>query len=163
MAGRIPLPVRASVRDLLTDLLGRSVEVRQAADPLVLSPSRPALLATYRDDDGGMAVASACELPLAAGAGGAIGMMSAAEVAEALQGASALEGDLEEFFHEVANVMGKLLNTPTSPHVALSALYAVPGEVPVDVARVVLAPQVRLDYRVDVDGYGDGTMTLLGG
>jgi hypothetical protein len=73
----------------------------------------------------------------------------------------ALTGDLEEFFREVVNVLAKLLNSPTTPHVRLGEVYRLPGPVPVAVAGLVLEPAARDDHRVTIDGYGPGSMTFL--
>jgi hypothetical protein len=159
VSARCAVPFRASVRDLLTDLLGRKVAVADA-EPFVLAPERPAMLATYRFDDGEMAAAAACDLPLAASAGAAIGMLPAGEFDA---GGDRMDDELAEFFHEVVNVFAKLLNSPTTAHVVLRDVYPVPGDVRADVARLVLEPGGRLDYRVEVEGYGAGTMVLLTG
>jgi hypothetical protein len=155
---RCAVPLRASVRDLLTDLLGRTVTV-QEAEPFTLAEDCQAMLASYRFDDQKMAAATVCDLGLAARAGAAIGMMPAGDV----EAADALDEELGEFFHEVVNVFAKLLNSPTTPHVALRDVHKVPGGVPADVADLVLEPAVRVDYRVEIDGYGDGTLVMLAG
>lgn len=154
-----PLPVRATVRDLLADLLGQQVTVAAAA-PQTLDPGRSSYAATYVWDDGSVAAVSIWDLPLAAGAGSAIGMSSAEEVADAVE-AGALSGDQQEFFHEVANVLAKVLNSPETPHVKLRSLDVVPGEVPRDMAALVLEPSARQDLAVTVAGYGQGALTLL--
>ena len=156
---RCAVPVRASVRDLLTDLLGRKVSVSDA-DPFVLSEERRAILATYRDDEGAMAAATVCDLRLAALAGAAIGMVPAEEAQLDDEG---LGEELGELFHEVVNVFARLLNGPTTPHVALRDVYPVPGGVAPDVADLVLQPSTRTDYRVEIEGYGSGTMVLVSG
>ncbi|HEY8339512.1 MAG TPA: hypothetical protein VIK95_06570 [Egibacteraceae bacterium] len=154
-----PLPVRATVRDVLADLLGRDVDVSQAA-PQTLAADQPAYAATYVWDDGGVAAVGIWELPLAAGAGAAIGMATAEDAAAAVT-AGALSDEQRDFFHEVANVLAKLLNSPETPHVKLRGLDVVPGPVPRDMAALVLQPHARQDYAVTVEGYGEGTLTLL--
>ncbi|QBI21261.1 hypothetical protein ER308_17915 [Egibacter rhizosphaerae] len=157
----VPLPPRASVRDLLGDLLGQPVRVDEGA-AFELSEV-PSLLAAYRFDQGGAAAVAVASLPFAAGAGAAIGMVPVAEAREAARIASAAELDeeLHEFFHEVVNVLAKLLNSPSTPHVVLRELLPVPGEVPGDIAQVVLHPAGRVDYRVTVGDYGTGALTLV--
>ena len=155
------VPVRASVRDLLTDLLGCAAKVADGR-PLVLEEERPALLAVYRRDDGSVAAACVSDQDFALRSAAAIGMMPAEE-AVAEDPSQGPQGDLYDFFHEVVNVMAKLLNSPTSPHVALGEILRVPGDVPRDVAELVTGPGQRCDYRVELDGYGDGSLTLLAG
>ena len=147
------------VRDLLADLLGQEVQIAAAA-PQNLDTARQSYAATYVWDDGGVAAVSIWDLPLAAGAGSAIGMSPADEVTDAVE-AGALSDDQKEFFHEVVNVLAKVLNSPETPHVKLRSLDVVPGEVPRDMAELVLEPSARQDLGVTVNGYGQGTLTLL--
>jgi hypothetical protein len=161
MAVATPVPVRAALRDLLTDLLGCTARVADGPRQ-TLTAERPAVLAVYRRDDGTVAAAAVSDQDLAVRAGAAIGMMP---LDDALPAATAegLEGDVAEFFHEVVNVMAKLLNSPTLPHVVLREVLPLPGTVPADVAALVTQPGQRSDYRVTLDGYGEGTVTLLAG
>ena len=158
MAAR-SLPVRASVRDLLTDLLGRPVQVRDAAMQ-VLDPAAPSLAASYVLDDGRPAAVAVCDLSLAGLAGAALGMTPSDDAAAQIA-TGKLGGDFEEFFREVVNVIAKLFNSPSSPHVRLAEVRPVPGPLPAPVAAIVLEPGARVDYRIDIDGYGSGTMTLV--
>ncbi|MTV27367.1 hypothetical protein FTX61_18390 [Nitriliruptoraceae bacterium ZYF776] len=157
---RCPVPARASYRDLLRDLLGRAVTVRPGPAQQ-LTEDAPSYLACYRFDDGEVAAVAVADLSLGTAAGGAIGMMPPAEARAEVAEAGKLDGDILEFFQEVVNVAAKLLNSPSTPHVVLREVLTVPGEVPEDLAEVVLQPRVREDWRVDVDGYGDGAVTLL--
>ena len=161
--GAVPTPVRASIRDLLTDLVGRAVRVDAAAAPLALDPAHPVYAATYRFDDGRVAALTVCDLAAAVGLGAAIGFMSKADAERELEEHGQLAGDLEEFFREVVNVVAKLLNSPTSPHVVLRELDPLPGKVRVDTARVALRPAARLDARVEVEGFDPGQLAVLVG
>jgi len=154
------MPVRASVRDLLTDLLGRGVKVVDADAPQALDEGLPALAAIYVRDDGSPVTVCVIDLALASRAGAALGMSEPGEADGAIA-ARKLEGDLDEFFREVVNVLAKLLNSPTTPHVKLAEVRSVPGALPAAAAAVVLEPAARVDYAVAVDGYGAGTLTLL--
>lgn len=156
---RCPVPARASYRDLLRDLLGRTVEIRPGAEQQ-LSTEVPSYLAAYRFDDGEAASVGVLDLSLAAVAAAAIGMSPPAEAREAIE-AGRLDEEPLEFLHEVVNVAAKLLNSPGTPHVVLRGLQPVPGEVDDDVAAIASAPGVRHDWKVKVDGYGEGTLTLL--
>ncbi len=157
---RCPEPARASYRDLLRDLLGRTVEVRPGAAQ-ELTSDNPSYLAAYRYDAGEVAALAVADLAFATAAAAAIGMMPPVETRDTVAEAGALDEELLEFFHEVVNVAAKLLNSPTTPHVKLSELVPVPGEVPDEVGEVAASPRARHDWRVRVDGYGEGTVTLL--
>lgn len=156
----VPIPVRASVRDLLRDLVGAQVVVTEDRQQQ-LTDEATAYLAVYRRDDDTPVAATIVDLAGAAALGGAIGMMSAGDVAEALGDASSLEGDLYEFFAEVVNVFAKLLNSPMTKHVRLDGILPVPGKVPSSVAQVVLEPRTRVDYTIAVEGHTPGVLTLV--
>jgi hypothetical protein len=158
---RCPLPARASFRDLLRDLLGRAVQVRPGPSQ-ELRTGAPAYLAAYRFDDGVAAAAVVTDFRLSAAMAAAIAAMPPQETWEEIQAAGSLEGDHLEFLHEVVNVSAKLMNSPTTPHVVLRELAAVPGQVPADIATLATEPRVRHDWTVTVDGYGEGSVTLLG-
>ena len=81
------------------------------------------------------------------------------EVAASLE--RGLEGDLLEFLHEVVNVTSRLFNSPSTPHVRLRDHVVVPGDVNEDIAQLALDPRVRHDWSVEIEGYGQGTVTLL--
>lgn len=156
------MPSRASVRDLLTDLLGRPVRV-EAASPLVLSRARAAYLSAFRRDDGGVGGALVANREAAISTAAALGMVPEARLAQEIGEDGALRGELLDFFHEVANVLSKLLNSASSPRVVLRELLPVPGMVPADVAAFVRAPGSRADYRIEVEGASPGMFTLLSG
>ena len=156
----IPVPVRASVRDLIGDLVGKSVSVAPAPAPQQLN-GRPAYAATYRFDDGRVAGLTVCDLPAALAMGAAIGFMPRPDAEAELAENGELAGDLLEFFREVVNVFAKLLNSPMTPHVALRELDRVPGKVRADAAAVALSPSARVDYEVIVDGFDPGMLTVL--
>lgn len=160
--GAVPTPVRASIRDLLADLVGKQVRVDAATMPLALTAEEPAYAATYRFDDGRVAALTVCDLTAAACLGASLGFMSKADADKELEEhGRRLAGDLEEFFREVVNVLAKLLNSPTSPHVALRELDAVPGQVRADSARVALRPGARMDATVTVEGFEAGRLAVL--
>lgn len=160
MSDRCPLPARASFRDLLRDLMGASVQVRTGA-PQQLDVQRPAYLAGYRFDTGDAAAVTVCDAGLSLAVASALAALTL-EGDEAAELEQDLEGDLLEFLHEVVNVSARLLNSPTTPHVKLRELLRIPGEVPEDLAGIATSPTRREDWQVTIDGYGDGTLTLLG-
>ncbi len=161
MSARCPLPARASFRDLLRDLVRQPVTVRPGP-PLELREDRPSYLAGYRFEAGEAAAMAVADLTLAAAAGAAMGMMPPQETLAEVEKAAALEGELLEYFHEVAGGTARLLNSPTTPHVALRSLDPVPGEIPEDLAAMATSPSVRHDWAVGIEGFGEGRLALLG-
>ncbi|HSK21907.1 MAG TPA: hypothetical protein VK906_01960 [Egicoccus sp.] len=155
------MPARASYRDLLRDLLGRTVTVR-GAGAQELNPERPSYLAGYRFDDGGAAAIAVADLNLATACAASIAMLPPMETRAQVAEAGQLDEELLEFLHEVVNVAAKLMNSPMTPHVVLRELVSVPGEIPADLAKIAATPERREDWQVTVDGYGEGVLTLLG-
>lgn len=162
MAVLCPVPARASIRDLLADLVGHDVTIK-ASNPQMLAAERPAFAAVYRRDDGTPAAVCICDADTALATGAAIGMMPLEDAEEEVGADGTLEGDLLEFFREVVNVLAKLLNSPSTPHVVLAEILQVPGKVPQDMAQLVQSPLERVDLRIDVDGYRPGVATLVVG
>jgi hypothetical protein len=148
------------VRDLLGDLVGKPVAVAPA-DALELAEGSPAYAATYRFDDGRVAALAVCDLRAATALGAAIGFMTRGDAEAELDEQGELTGDLFDFFREVVNVLAKLLNSPTSPHVALREVDRVPGPVRADIGRVALRPRDRADYAVTLDGFESGALAVL--
>lgn len=160
MSVRCPEPARASYRDLLRDLLGRTVEVRPGNEQRLRTDSL-AYLATYRSDEGEVAALTVADLSFASAAAGAIALLPPVETRTTVEEAGVLDEEMLAYLHEVLNVAARLLNSPQTPHVLLRELLPVPGEVPPDVAAVATTPRTRHDWTVRVDGYGEGTVTLL--
>ncbi len=160
MLNRCPLPLRASFRDVLRDLTGRSVTVR-AGPAQQLDGDRCAYLAGYRFDEGDLAAIVVADADLSVGLAGALAAMPPQDALDQVAGDGILDEELFDFFHEIVNISAKLLNSPTTPHVALREVTPVPGEVPEDVADRARRPARREDWRVGVDSYGEGTITFL--
>jgi len=161
MTTSCPVPARASLRDLLRDLLGTEIQVRDGDSPQQLDPARPSWLAGYRFDEGGVAAIGVCDLRLSTATATALAAMPAKDTWDQVREAGQLVDDLQEFLREVVNISAKLLNSPTTPHVALRDHLAVPGEVPADVAHLAMHPTERHDWVVSIEGHGEGTFTLL--
>jgi hypothetical protein len=153
------LPTSKDVRDLLTDLLGRDVDVAPA-DPWAPSDTERGAHAVYVDDRTGTAAVVCTDLALSAFAGAAIGLIPKG-------GAMACVEDRElstmvgENLYEVLNVVAALFNAAGVPHVKLYAVHQ-PGELPPsDVSAIARALGRRLDLRVSVAGYGAGHLAVV--
>lgn len=151
------LPDAKAVRDLLTDLLGKSVDVI-LADPLP-SDARTAV-AIYTTDRLATAAVVAFTAPLAAYLGAALGLLPPAGAKEAAA-AGSLPANLEENFSEVVNILASLFNRKGAPHVKLYSVVPPGAPVPADVARLFGGLGARLDLAVAVPAYGDGRVSLV--
>src|SRR2546430_16354410 len=99
----IALPASLAIRNLLEDLLGREVPVN-AADPLVAADLRRTIGAVYVDSSTKMAAVLGLELPLAAYAGAALGLMPPGGGQDCIEG-GALSPVLAENVTELCNVL----------------------------------------------------------
>jgi hypothetical protein len=154
----VPVPSSAQVRELLQTLMSAAVEVAPAA-PLL--PGREtAVVGVYVTDAEMVGAVVACELPLAAGLGGALGEVPAAEVEQAVA-AGGLEGDLVENAAEVLNVLAAAFNGPGAPPLKLGRVHAVGEELPPQLTPVFQYVMCRVDLQVDVAGYGGGRLSLI--
>ncbi len=153
------LPSLKAIRDLLTDLLGRDVTIAPA-DPLTANEREAAAYAVYVDERLRMSALLVLDLPLAAYASAAIGLVPAAG-AEAAIDDRVLPPVLHDNFFEVCNIIASLFNTPGAPHLKLYAVHG-PSELPPsDVATTATTLAPRLDAKVDIRSYGTGQVSVI--
>jgi hypothetical protein len=157
--GTVQLPAAKDVKDMLTGLVGKAVNVSPGA-PVTPTPDAPVSVAVYVDP--GMAVNALCVLDLAASAyaGGALALLPPGGCRDAVEEDGELTGVQAEALHEVVNVLSALFNTPGAPHSKLDKLY-LPGEdLPGDIAGM-LAAFNRADLAVEISGYGKGAISFV--
>ena len=152
-----PLPSRLSVRTLIEDLIGRSVDL-QDAPPMPAKPTNVA--APYVTDRLGIAAVAVVNLEGAARLGGALGMLPKGGVEDAIA-----DKDLFEMLHsccyEVLNVLAAAFNVPNAPHVRLYEMYGPKTPIPPDVAALAGTIGQRLDVKLSISGYGDGLLSIV--
>lgn len=155
----VPVPHAKQVRDLFLGLTGRDIEVGRA-DPVV--PNRDfAVVAVFVTDKLQTGAVVACDLPLAAYAGAALGLVPLPKVEQALAD-GVLPDDLAENFHEVVNIMASVFNeNPEAPHLKLHKVHAVGEKLPTDVASCLGYVMRRLDLGIEVQGYGSGRLSCV--
>ena len=155
----VPVPHPKQIRDLFLGVTGKEVEVGPV-NPVV--PGRdPATVAVFVTDKLGTGAAVACDLPLAAYAGAALGLVPLPRAEEAIA-AGVLPDELAENFYEVVNIMASVFNeNPEAPHLKLYKVHAVGEKLPTDVASSLGYVVRRLDLRVDVQGYGAGRLSCV--
>jgi hypothetical protein len=153
------LPVPKAVKDLFEELLGRPVTVGigepfRAAD-LQANP----LVSTYVDDRMTVRAVVGMDLPLAAYAGAALGLIPAGG-AEACIEDQELSANMAENVTEVCNILSSLLNHEGQPRLRMHETH-LPGQpAPGDATGQLQAIGRRLDLIVDVQGYGHGRMAV---
>ena len=155
----VPVPHPKQVRDLFLGLTGKDIEVGPV-NPVV--PGRDAaVVAVFVTDKTATGAAVACDLPLAAYAGAALGLVPLPRAQEAIE-SGVLPEDLAENFAEVVNVMASVFNeNPEAPHLKLYKVFAVGEKLPSDVAASLGYVVRRLDLKVEVSGYGAGRLSSV--
>lgn len=159
MSAHYPAPIQEDVRDLLADLLGRTILVDKV-DRLDLEEDEPGVVAEYVTDDGSVGVLCVVDGPLAVRCGAALSMVPSNVADEAVQ-RSELPDHLLENWREVANIFAQLLNGPRTPHLRLQAIHQLPGDVPQPVGALMASPEFRRDFSLMIEDYGKGRFSLL--
>lgn len=158
MPAHYPVPIQEDIRDLLVDLLGRGVAADKVSH-LELEEDDPGAIAEFVTDAGDTAALCVVDGAFVVRAGAALVMVPAAAAEEDLR-----KGDLEthlEVTQEVVNVLSRLLNSASTPHLRLAGVHRLPGDVPAGVTAVLERPEFRRDFAVTIEGYGDGRLSLL--
>jgi hypothetical protein len=157
--GTVQVPAAKDLRDMLTGLVGKPVNVSPGA-PATPAPDRPVSVAVYVDPQ--MAVNALCLMDLGASAyvGGALALLPPGGCQDAVEEDGALSTMLVEALHEVVNVISALFNTPGAPHSKLHKLYAPGEDLPGDIEGM-LAAFNRIDLAIEVPGYGKGAVSLV--
>lgn len=159
MAAHYPAPIQEDVRDLLHDLLGRSVVVDKTT-PLELDEDRPGLVAVYVTDTDDVAALIVTDVRFACAAGGALSMVPPPVVEESIRKGVVAENLLENAY-EVLNICSRFFNSPSTPHLKLRALHPYPGDLSPHEKALLSFPEFRRDFAVLVEGYGDGRCSVL--
>lgn len=153
------LPSPKDVRDMLEGLLGRDVEVGPG-EPVTPTAGDWAAVGVYVEDNLSLSAAIVADVPLAAYAGAALGLLPPGGAQDAV-GLGVVDGAMWENFAELLSIAISLLNHDGVPHVRLYATHA-PGELPdADVLELVRSFGRRLDLTVNVAGYGSGRLSIV--
>ena len=152
-----PLPAAKDVKDLFEGLLGKSCEFHEGG---TLDASGKNLVATYVDDANALRALVAIDLALAVYTGAAIGLMPPGG-AQDLVADKELPKNHRDNAAEVLNIMASLFNTPGAQHLRLYTHHA-PGEgLAGDVSANLAKRGGRVDYTVEVKGYGKGALAVV--
>jgi hypothetical protein len=157
MASHLPVPKQ--IKDLLEGLLGRDVTLAPAA-PFAPGPRTPASVAVYVDDALRITALVACDLPLSAYAGAALGLVPIGG-AEAAVEAGGLTETLSENLYEVLNIAASMFNEPGADHLRLHELHPAGEPLPPMVRAQSLTLGRREDVSLDIAGYGKGQLSVV--
>lgn len=153
------LPSTKEIRDLLTELLDRDIQVSPST-PLAPTPNNPCTVAVYVDDTLQVTSVIAFDLALSAHAGAAIGLVPAAGAQAAIE-ERVLNDTLRENLYEVLNIAASLFNADGATHVRLYDAHHIGNPLPGDVLARALTLGRREDLSVEVGGYGSGRLSVV--
>lgn len=154
---RVRLPEGEEVRDLLTQLVGRTVTLRSTGAPR--PNAGPQAECTYVEPDGTVRAIASLDLELGAALGAALGLLPGPMVTEATR-TGALSPPLLECLHEVVNVCARLLNRPGGAFVTLGQLPPPPDTLPEAVKTRMARASLQREYELEVAGYPRGRMVI---
>jgi hypothetical protein len=152
------LPGSLTVRNLFEDLLGRDCNVNPG-DPLSADDLPTATVAIYTDNAQQIYGVLGMQLPLAANAGAALGLLPPGAAEDSIE-EKKLFPNLAENVFELCNVLTSLLNREGAPHVNLYQVVYPGMPLPADARAHLLALGRRLDLVIDVSRYGKGKLSL---
>jgi hypothetical protein len=153
------LPVPKAVKDLFEELLGRPVTVGIGEPFRAVDLQANPLVSTYVDDGMVLRAVVGMDLPLAAYAGAALGLIPSGGAQACIEDKE-LSANMAENVTEVCNILSSLLNHEGQPRLRMRETF-LPGQAaPADAAGQLQAIGRRLDVVVDVQGYGRGRMAL---
>lgn len=160
MSGTRTLPVENAVGRILSGLVNRAVTVKKVA-PVVPSAKTPSVVALFAQDDGSLAAAWVADLAFAAAAGAALTVIPP-NVAQDCVRRSTLDPGVSENYAEVMNVAAAVINGAGGAHVKLVGVHPTPGQpLPNAAAALLLKPAGRVDFEIDIAGYGTGRCSIL--
>jgi hypothetical protein len=153
------LPSNKEIRDLLSGLLGREVELTPTS-PLGPSADSPRSVAVYVDDRVAVRAVAVCDLAFSARAGAALALIPAPVAEEAIE-ANFLGQTLGENLSELLNVMASVFNVPQAAHVRLQELHPAGPPLPPQIQARMLTLGRREDLEVTIAGYGQGRLSVV--
>lgn len=153
------LPGPKEIKDLLDGLLDKNIELSPST-PLAPSAANPASVAVYVDDTLQVRALIACDLPLSAYAGAALGLVPPATAAEEIF-AGNFSQNLRENLYEVLNIAASLFNVEDAPHVRLYDLHPAGTPIPTPVLVNCLTLGRREDLTISISGYGSGALSVV--
>jgi hypothetical protein len=160
MPAHYPVPIQEDVRDILVTLLGRPASVDKTKSKLVLDDENVGVIEEFITREDKIDAICMYDREFTVRAGAAIVMIPAAAAEDDLK-AGGLPENHVECAHEVVNVLSRLLNSASTPHLRLGKTHRLPCELPDDVTKIMAAPEFRRDFVVFIDGYGEGRFSLL--
>lgn len=155
------LPEPKPVKDLFQDLLGRSVSISSMNEPVVPSARRACCVGLYVDGGLDTKALVAADLPLAARAGAALGLVPSTGADTAIDN-NELPAALYDNFFEIMNIFSSLFNTgDPEDHLKLQTVFQPGSVIPSNAAMQMRGLGKREDFHLDIEGYGRGSLGIV--
>jgi hypothetical protein len=158
MPSLYPAPKEATIETLLGGLVSVAARVSKQD---VQDPERDAtgVFAEFVTDADELAVLAFADPELVNFVGGAI-IETPLETIQAANQKRVLDDGCLDGFREVVNVFASCLNSKYTPHLRLSQVTVLPGQLTDEVKQLWRQPRGRRAFKVDLDAYGPGTAIL---
>jgi len=154
------VPDVKEVSRMLTFLLGREVKV--AKGNRIRTGARDYwTLGVYGAEDGTVVGVCATDFPLAANSGAALSLFPPHTAKACIQN-NEIEESIWENTLEVFNVVSRFFHDAHDGMIQLHASYRDGGQVPKDIKKFMRRSKRRADLRVNISGYGSGSIALIG-
>ncbi len=153
-----PMPIQEAIRDVISDLLGKGVAVDKTS-PLELEENDFAVVSHLISDDGRLAAVLVADLALVANLGAALTLVPVIVAQESVKKNRLEEEMLLENYGEIVNVMSRLFNTASTPHVRYVSTIMI-AEISPEIAALRESYAARRTFAIKVEGYGEGRLEI---
>jgi len=155
-----PLPTPEGATEMLSNLLGRKVTVSEG-DAIAPDAAPMAMISSFTDDTGIIALACICDIGFVCNAGAALSMLPAGGAEDCVDSGE-VSDTINENFYEVMNITSLLFNDQEAPRLILREMLPMPGSnLPDDLGALVASPAGQANFKIKIAGYGEGGMSLL--
>ena len=157
MPGIYPVPEEKNIHDTLAMLYGNDVTL-DTCDSTPIEGDN--MIAVFINDEGEPSTACACNYNFVAFAGAALTKIPVGGAEDAAE-----SGDFSDMMlsnlYEVMNICSRMFMTDSSPHIKLDKVYKSFDEAPDDVKSAFKDVEERIDFDVEIPGYGNGAISFM--
>ncbi len=157
---KVKLPSAPAIASLLTDLLGGRAKVEPGTK---LGPNENGFIGELLGPTGALLGLTFSDRAFAASSGAALAMIPRGVAEDAVR-KGVVPPNLLENHYEVVNVLTSALNAlhPSAQHVKLAKIHPTGPTLPAPIRALWLKPPTRVDFVVELTGYGTSRLTLVG-
>jgi hypothetical protein len=160
MPNKFDIPDTKEVSRMFTFLLGRDVKVAKGSR--IRTGARDHwTLGVYVGDDNSVVGVCATDIPLAVYSGAALSLFPP-HVAKNCIDQNQVEQSIWENTLEVYNVVSRFFHEAKTGMVQLGPSYKSGEDVPLEIKKFMRRSKDRIDLRINIAGYGSGSLALIG-